>query len=359
VARSPRPTSRRHASATLRLLDVGTVPWIASQSVHHAVARVFGDSTPDTLVIVRSDSPYLCVGRHAVGAAVSRHRARRSALPVVRRELGGGTVLITPEQTFFVLVAHRRRLRLPDPSAVAWFLGGGAAAYRRLGVAALVAPPADIRSGDCKLSGSGAATIGEASVIGANVIHDFDAAAFVEVLALPSAATRRLLACETLAQMGSVRHLTGAPATGDRVAAAIRAGVEETWGVRLEPGELSAAERGALPAVERWLQRVPAGAWASGARPPYWKVRGGAGVLRAVVHAPRRAVLLMSVRRGAVAAVRGERGAVRLAAAVQIALAGRGVGQPVEPSAMTAVGVPGPAAAELAAFVERAGRWVS
>ncbi len=297
----------------MRLLDLGTVPWIRSQSVHHAVAACFGEDSPDTVVLVRPDRSYLCVGRHALGPAPSPAALRRLGLPVVRRRLGGGTVLITPAQTFYVLVVHRRRLPLPDAGALRWCLGPAVAAYARLGVAAEVGPGTDVTGMGRKLCGSGAASIGEASVFGGNVLADFDPDLFLAALRLPSGAVRRLMAEELRAQMGSVRQATGAVPGAGAVAAALREAVEEACQTRLLPGGLSATETAALPGVERWLRRVPAGvaAAASGC----WKVRAGCGVVRVVLSRPRRVVVLVTVRGGTVAGVGAERPEGRAAAA--------------------------------------------
>lgn len=318
----------------MRLLDLGTVPWIRSQSVHHAVAACFGEDSPDTVVLVRPDRSYLCVGHHGLGPPPSPAALRRTGLPVVRRRLGGGTVLVTPEQTFYVLVVHRRRLPLPDAGALRWCLGPAVAAYARLGVPAEAGPGTDVTGMGRKLCGSGAASVGEASVFGGNVLADFDPDLFLAALRLPSAEVRRLMAEELRAQMGSVRQATGAVPGALAVAAALREAVEEACETRLLPGDLTAAETAALPGVERWLRRVPAAsppAAASGC----WKVRAGCGLVRVVLSRPRRLVVLVTVRGGAVAGVTAERPGGRAAAAgLATALEGRPLDAPLPPGAV-------------------------
>ncbi|HEX3606831.1 MAG TPA: hypothetical protein VH134_12980 [Candidatus Dormibacteraeota bacterium] len=310
----------RLGSPAMRLLDLGTVPWIRSQSVHHAVAACFGEGSPDTVVLVRPDRPYLCVGRHGLGPPPSPAALRRLGLPVVRRRLGGGTVLITPDQTFYVLVVHRHRLPFPGAASLRWCLGPAVAAYARLGVPAGVGPGTDVTGAGRKLCGSGSASLGEASVFGGNVLADFDPDPFLAALRVPSAGLRLRLGEELRAQMGSVRQATGAIPPPAVVAAALRHGVEEACDAELRPGSLSAEETAALPAVERWLRRRgPA------APPPgCWKVRAGCGVVRLVLDGPPRRVLLLTVRGGAVAGVAAEdRRAGALAGRLGEVLAGR------------------------------------
>lgn len=285
----------------MRLLDLGTVPWLQSQSIHHAVAQVFDEHTPDTLLVVRPDLPYLCVGPHQVGAALSAAAVRRSGLPVVRRRLGGGTVMVTAEQTFFVLIVHRRRMPLPSAAAHAWCLGAGVAAYRRLGVDATISG-LEIQWRGRKLCGSGLATIGEASVFGGNIIHSFDASRFVEVLRMPSPRSRAVLLDEVGTQMGSVRQVTGRLPSPQDVATALRHAVESECGVRLIPGNLTDREREAVIPAEHWLLRADLHR-----TPPAlarcWKVRSGSCVLGVRLAQPWRTGALIVVRDRRIAAI--------------------------------------------------------
>lgn len=342
----------------MRLLNLGTVPWIESQSVHHAVARVFDSDTPDTFLIVRPDRPYICIGRHAIGVPISRVAAARLGFPIVRRQLGGGPVLITPDQTFFILVADQTRLPLPDRAAFTWALTAGAAAYRQLGVDAHVGPGTDLTAAGRKVCGSGAASFGRAAVVGGNVIHDFDPAQFVDLVEAPSAAVRTALLGEMQGQMGSVRLLTGRiPAAAD-VAGALVRGAEEAYGARLVPGSLTGAERAALPATEQWLRRVAE----APERPhaPYWKVRSGFGVLRLALDRPPAVSLIVRVRDSRIASVAAEEaGGAALAAAVNAVLSGRHVDELRAGDLSGAAGVPDDVAAEVQGGLRHLHRWVT
>jgi lipoate-protein ligase A len=349
---------RRYASSCLRLIDLGTVPWLQSQSIHHGIAHGFGPDTPDTLVIVRPDQPYLCVGRHALGAPLSPSAVARSGLPVVRRALGGGTVLITPDQTFFVFVVHRRRLPLPDAGAMVWCLGAGAAAYRALGVDAHVDGMTDLKSGPRKLCGTGSATIGEAAVFGGNVIVDFEPDRFLELLQYPSRVTREVVAREMHAQMGSVRACGGGLPSPDDVALALRPGVETACDVELVPGELTAAEVAGARRSEAWLRRVPQAV----GRPTrvWWKVRSGSGVLRAVLTRPRHAALLLTVRDRVITDVLADVPAdATLLGPVARALTGRALDEPPDAATWAACGLSSDAAYELSGWLRTAAHTVT
>lgn len=349
---------RGFASPALRLLDLGTVPWLQSQSIHHGVAHAFGPDSPDTLLVVRPDRPYISVGRHGLGAPLSPPAVARSGLPVVRRALGGGTVLITPEQTFFVFVVNRRRLPLPDPEAMRWCLSAGAAAYAALGVDAQMSGTTDLCSGGRKLCGSGAATIGEAAVFGGNVMTGFDVATFLDVLHYPSRATRELVAREMLAQMGSVHDCGGGRPTPDEVAAAVRDGVRSACGVELVPGELSVAEIESAKRSEHWLTRVPKPSIP--ASRTWWKVRTGSGVLRAALTRPRPAALLLTVRDRVIAEVVPDMpvdGTV-LDQTARV-LVGRSLDDPPSPAAWAASGLQSDAVLELSRWLRQAAHTVT
>jgi lipoate-protein ligase A len=360
---------RRYASSRLRVLDLGTVPWLQSQSVHHGIAHAFGPDTPDTLVIVRPDRPYLCVGRHALGAPLSRSAVARSGLPLVRRALGGGTVLITPDQTFFVFVVHRRRLPLPDPGAMVWCLGAGAAAYRALGVDAHVDGTTDLHSSGGptsaggagarrKLCGSGSATVGDAAVFGGNVIVDFDPDRFLELLQYPTRVTREVVAEEMRAQMGSVRTCGGGSPSAEEVSAAVRRGVQAACGVELVPGELTREEIASARRSEAWLRRVPQAPERT--TRVWWKVRSGSGVLRAVLTRPRHAAMLLVVRDRIVSRVVADVPAdAALVESVSRALTGRPLDEPPDAATWAACGLPSDGAYELSGWLRIAAHTVT
>ena len=70
----------------IRLLDFGSLSPLRSQTVYHAAAYAFTPDSPDTIILVNSNQPYVCIGYHQdlekevdVGACEAR------GLPILRR----------------------------------------------------------------------------------------------------------------------------------------------------------------------------------------------------------------------------------------------------------------------------------
>ncbi|MCK7483847.1 MAG: hypothetical protein M0C28_47775 [Candidatus Moduliflexus flocculans] len=74
---------------TIRLLELGSVPAVRSQTCYHAAAYSLAEGTPDTVILVSPSEPYVCVGYHQeVDREVDRAYCRERGLPVFRREVG-------------------------------------------------------------------------------------------------------------------------------------------------------------------------------------------------------------------------------------------------------------------------------
>ncbi|MBI2237047.1 MAG: hypothetical protein HYU54_00760, partial [Actinobacteria bacterium] len=48
----------------IRVLDVGAVPPVRSQSIYHALAYETTEAGPDTILLVTTDAPYVSIGFH-------------------------------------------------------------------------------------------------------------------------------------------------------------------------------------------------------------------------------------------------------------------------------------------------------
>jgi lipoate-protein ligase A len=171
----------------VRLLDLGSVPAVRSQTVYHAVARAMGPGSPDTVILVSPAEPYVCVGYHQEAAQeVDLERCAGLGLPVYRREVGGGAVYLDEDQVFVQWVVHPGRIPGTVEERYAAYMEPLVAAYREVGIDAYVRPVNDIHVGGRKIGGTGAAEIGEALVLVGSLMFDFDRRAMAEVLRVPS-----------------------------------------------------------------------------------------------------------------------------------------------------------------------------
>ncbi len=169
----------------LRVVDLGDQGGLRSQTVWHAIADVMGPDDDPVLALQRPTEGYVSIGFHRALAEIDLKACRRRDAAVYRRRVGGGPVYCDEAQLFFQLIVPVAKA--PKVVDRAWrrYLAPAVEAFRRMGADARLSGANDIVVGDRKVSGLGAATIGDAMVFVGNVIFDFDYQAMTDVLALP------------------------------------------------------------------------------------------------------------------------------------------------------------------------------
>ena len=168
---------------TIRLLDLGAVSPLRSQTVYHAVASALNDESPSTIILVTSDRPYVCIGYHQeLDKEVDVDYCREAGLPVYRREVGGGAVYLDSNQLFAQWVFRPDALPQSLEDRYALYVRPLVETYQSLGVPAYYRPVNDIHVAGKKIGGTGAARIGPAEVLVGSIMFDFDKAAMARVL---------------------------------------------------------------------------------------------------------------------------------------------------------------------------------
>ena len=171
----------------IRLLDLGSVPAIRSQSVYHAAAYAMREETPDTVILVSPQTPYVCIGRHQdPEKEVDLEYCRDRGLDVIRREVGGGAVYLDNDQLFIQWVFHKKNLPADIESCFSLYIHPIVETYRGLGVNAVMRPINDIHVNGKKIGGTGAAEIEEAVVVVGSIMFRFDKQTMSRVLKVPS-----------------------------------------------------------------------------------------------------------------------------------------------------------------------------
>jgi lipoate---protein ligase len=168
----------------MRLNRLNTVSWSDSQLLYHAQPRLGREG----LNLLSPGSPYVCVGYFQdVEQEVDVELCRQQGIPIFRREVGGGAVYLDGEQLFYQLIIHRDNPLVPHGWEAFYrrFLQAPIAAYRALGIPAEYRPVNDIVANGRKVSGNGAAEIGDYLVLVGNLIVDFDYENMARVLRVP------------------------------------------------------------------------------------------------------------------------------------------------------------------------------
>jgi lipoate-protein ligase A len=168
----------------VELYNLGKVPWEESQLLYHALAQLGHES----LCLLSPATPYVCIGFHQdVVQEVDLEFCRANDIPVFRREVGGGAVFLDGNQLFFQLILHRDNPIAPKRIDVFYkkFLQPVIEVHQRIGIAAEYKPVNDLIVEARKISGTGAAEIGDSIVFVGNLILDFDYETMSRVLKIP------------------------------------------------------------------------------------------------------------------------------------------------------------------------------
>ena len=224
----------------MQLYNLGHVSWLDSQLIYHAQPRV----GLEAINILAPSEPYVCIGYHQdLSQEVDVGFCRHHGIPIFRREVGGGAVYLDGNQIFYQLVLHK-----DNPLAQ----GDKASLYRRLlqpvveacgdlGVPAQYRPINDIVTAQGrKISGNGAATIGDYFVLVGNLIADFDYESMSRVLRVPDEKYRDKVFKSMQENLTTLKRETGRVPTWDEMVAPLLRRFEALLG-RLQPAALPQA----------------------------------------------------------------------------------------------------------------------
>ncbi len=243
----------------VRLLELGTVPPIRSQSIYHAVGYALRPESPDTIMLVSPDAPYVSIGRHQdAEREVDLAYCEAQGYSVVRREVGGGAVYLDRNQLFTQWIFQAGHLPATVEQRFVLYASALVRAYHALGIAAEYRPINDIHVTGRKIGGTGAARMDLAEVLVGSLMFDFDIDAMARVLKVPSEKFRDKVHQSLTDYMTTMRRELGEPPPRDRVVAAYVAACEEVLGRRLKPGALRPDE---LALAEQLDRRFASRAW--------------------------------------------------------------------------------------------------
>ncbi|MDI6900332.1 MAG: biotin/lipoate A/B protein ligase family protein [Anaerosomatales bacterium] len=245
-----------------RLIVDGPVDGARTMAIDRAVLRARADgAAPATVRVYRWRIPTVTLGRFQDEASVDLGACRRRGFDVVRRPTGGRGVLHDDELTYSIVASTRDGLPRGTAASYRHLCAALAETYRSLGVDAaltersrgerssaacyLHATNADLSLGAAKLSGSAQVWEREACLQHGSFVRTRDVTAEADVFRLDADAAGRLAA--TTATLADA--LGAAPAV-EAIAEALAGAVERVFGVTLEAGDLTDAERAVADTLE-------------------------------------------------------------------------------------------------------------
>ena len=235
-----------------RLLDLGAVSGYVMTNLYEVVARqISKGESPNTFILCHPEAPFVNIGYHQLmEKSVDVERARQLGYALVRRTIGGGTILDGPWEQDYFAVVDRNSPHCPPtiPGFYGKFLQIPVEALKRLGLEAKIRPPNDILVNERKISGNGAITIERANVLAGDLLLDAPTKLMAEVIKTPSEKFQDKVASTMGEWITSIRREAGEVGR-EAVKEALVEGFKEALGVELEPGVLSQEEREHLEAL--------------------------------------------------------------------------------------------------------------
>jgi lipoate-protein ligase A len=247
---------------TIRLLDLGSVSPLRSQTVYHAAAYAMREETPDTVILVSPGTPYVCIGLHQdPEKEVDLDFCRSRKLDVIRREVGGGAVFLDNDQLFVQWIFHKKNLPASIESCFRLYIRPIVETYRELGVNASMRPVNDIHVDGKKIGGTGAAEIEAATVVVGSIMFRFDKQTMSRVLKVPSEKMRDKVYQSLETYMTTLEEQLGRAPDRERVKEIYLQECSRALGAHIRPGKWStqeekvAAELDGKFASSEWLSQ--------------------------------------------------------------------------------------------------------
>jgi lipoate-protein ligase A len=160
---------------------------LRSQTVYHAVAYAMKEDTPNTIIMVSPNAPYVCIGYHQeMQKEVDLEYCAANGLSVYRREVGGGAVYLDSGQLFTQWIFHKEDLPASLEERFKLYINPLVNTYQAIGVNANHRPINDVHVEGKKIGGTGAAQMGIAEVVVGSLMYTFDKKTMSKVLKVPS-----------------------------------------------------------------------------------------------------------------------------------------------------------------------------
>ena len=245
----------------IRLLALGTIPWMRTQALYHTLAELMTEDSPDTIILARPQEPYVCIGYHqSLSVVIDLAACRAVGLPVVRRRVGGGATYLDHNQQFYQCIFHHKRLPYRIDEVYARLLGAPVAVLRKLGLNAALRDGNEIEVDGLRIAGVGGGRIGEAVVVVGNILLDFDYDMMARAWRVPSEDFRRLARAAMQRRITTLDRLLSHPISTGEIQALLAAeyalalGRPVVLGCLTDEEEAKAAEMGEQLVSDEWLQ---------------------------------------------------------------------------------------------------------
>ena len=171
----------------IRVINAGFVTPVYSQAIYHGIAEQMQADDCPVLVIMQPDKPYICIGLHQqLDEEVDLIFCEKNEIQVLRRHIGGGTVLLDENQLFFQYIFPKAKAPNRPGELYPYLLNPILHTYHHFGIPALLKSTNDIQVSNKKIGGTGAGTINNATVLVGSFMYDFNYHLMSQCIKAPS-----------------------------------------------------------------------------------------------------------------------------------------------------------------------------
>lgn len=239
----------------IRLLDLGTVPYLRSQTIFHGIAHAMDAETPDTITLMSPREPYVCVGFHQdLEKEIDVSYCEANGIPMTRREIGGGAVYLDSGQVFYHWIFQPSHLPRAIDDVFKLYCRTLVETYCAIDIAAEHRPVNDIVVRGRKIGGTGAASIGQSIVLAGSLMFDFNFELMARVLKVPSEKFRDKVYQSLQEYMTTIKRELGEEKDRDAVKGILIEQCRHILGVDIEPGELTDKEWRVIEQLDEQFQ---------------------------------------------------------------------------------------------------------
>ncbi|AET69766.1 lipoate-protein ligase A [Desulfosporosinus orientis DSM 765] len=212
----------------MEFYNLDCVSWFDSQMIYHALAHL----NREALIICYPATPYVCAGFHQdISSEVNIKACKALEIPLFRREVGGGLVLLDDRQVFFQIVLHRKNPDIPTNREGFYrkLLQPVIQTLRDFNLAAELRSPCDLIINSKKISGNGAGQIGECYVLVGNILLDFDYEVMSSLIRVPSEGFRQEYLQQMQANLTTLQSETGRTISRQEVIERLKTNFTDTF----------------------------------------------------------------------------------------------------------------------------------
>ncbi|MFW9856358.1 MAG: biotin/lipoate A/B protein ligase family protein [Candidatus Thorarchaeota archaeon] len=195
------------------LVQLNEIASLETQTVWHAAALTRQETRYDNILLIDwPNRPFVSVGYHQdPKREVDLAACEQRGYEVYRRACGGGQVLLNGDQIFYHAITNPQNPKLKGRTIDFYekLLQPVVATYRNFGVEAQFAPVNDIVAEGKKISGNGAATLGDSRILTGNFILSFPSSEMAQVMSVPDEKFRDKVAKSLEDRVGSFDSILG------------------------------------------------------------------------------------------------------------------------------------------------------